>query len=155
MKLTISDTAHLRPLERADARELHGLIEANRAELTRDDGFQAAVVSEGKIAGAIGYVGFSRQHRSTNLGYWLDAKHQGRGTMTAAVRALVDRAFSVWNLNRVEIRVASENRRSRAIPTRLGFQEEGTLRKAEFVDGRFLDNVVYSMLAWDWSTESR
>ncbi len=181
MKLAISDTAHLRPLERADARELQALIEANRAELrpwlvwaagqtledtqrflhdaeaqlARDDGFQAAILSEGKIAGVIGYVGVSRQHRSTSLGYWLGAKHQGRGTMTAAVRALVDHAFSAWDLNRVEIRAARENRRSRAIPERLGFREEGTLRQAELVDGRFLDCVVYSMLALDWPARSR
>jgi ribosomal-protein-serine acetyltransferase len=69
--------------------------------------------------------------------------------MTEAVRALVDHALSVWELNRVEIHAAAENRRSRAIPERLGFRQEGTLREAEFVDGRYLDTVVYSMLAAD------
>jgi ribosomal-protein-serine acetyltransferase len=70
--------------------------------------------------------------------------------MTAAVRLLVDHALTEWQLNRVEIRVAVENLRSRAIPERLGFSQEGTLRKADLVDGRYLDSVVYSMLAVDW-----
>ncbi|HEY2333416.1 MAG TPA: GNAT family protein [Solirubrobacterales bacterium] len=48
---------------------------------------------------------------------------QGSGTMTAAVRLLVDHALTVWQLNRVEIRAAVENRRSRAIPKRLGFRQ--------------------------------
>jgi ribosomal-protein-serine acetyltransferase len=43
--------------------------------------------------------------------------------MTAAVRLLVDHALTVWQLNRVEIRAAVENRRSRAIPKRLGFRQ--------------------------------
>jgi ribosomal-protein-serine acetyltransferase len=45
--------------------------------------------------------------------------------------------------------VATENRRSRAIPERLGFREEGTLRQYQLVDGRYLDCLVYSMLAAD------
>jgi ribosomal-protein-serine acetyltransferase len=176
MQLSISDTTHLRPLGERDARELHALIEANRpvlrpwlawastqtldqtrhflreaeAQRVRDEGFQAAVVCAGEIAGVIGYVNLNRHYRSTNIGYWLAVEHQGRGTMTAAVRTLVGHAFSALGLNRVEIRAASENNASRAIPERLGFREEGTMRQAEFVDERFLDSVVYSMLAEDW-----
>jgi ribosomal-protein-serine acetyltransferase len=72
------------------------------------------------------------------------------------VRLLVGHALSVWQLNRVEVRAAVENRRSRAIPERLGFRQEGTLRQAELVDGRYLDSVMYSMLAADWHpTQSR
>lgn len=90
-------------------------------------------------------------NRSTRIGYWLDEAHQGRGIVTAAVRLLADHALTVWQLNRVEIHAATENRRSRAIPDRLGFREEGTLRHAQLVDGRYLDSVVYSTLAADRS----
>jgi hypothetical protein len=45
---------------------------------------------------------------------------------------------------RVEIRAAPENARSRAIPERLGFIQEGTLRQVECVRDRYLDNVVYA-----------
>jgi ribosomal-protein-serine acetyltransferase len=58
--------------------------------------------------------------------------------------------LSGWHLNRVELRAAEENRRSRAIPEHLGFRRDGTLREAELVGGRYLDSVVYSMLAADW-----
>jgi ribosomal-protein-serine acetyltransferase len=99
----------------------------------------------------IGYVGVSWQHRSTNIGYWLGEEYEGRGTMTAAVAALVDHALSIWDLNRVEIRAAAGNGASRAIPERLGFREEGTLRAAERIGERRIDHVLYSMLAEDWS----
>jgi ribosomal-protein-serine acetyltransferase len=109
-----------------------------------------AIVIGGRIAGVVGYPDVDWPNRATRIGYWLDVGRQGKGTMTAAVRLLVDHALSVWRLNRVEIRAAAENRRSRAIPERLGFREEGTLPQAELVDGRYLDSVIHSMLGADW-----
>jgi ribosomal-protein-serine acetyltransferase len=177
-KLLISGSSHLRPLGEGDAEELHSLIEANRerlrrwlpwaatqslgdtldflrrseAQLAAGDGFQAAIIVEGEMAGVIGYPAVDWQQRATGLGYWLDEKHLGRGTMTAAARVLTDHALSTWELDRVEIRVAAENGRSRAVPERLGFRQERTLRQAELVDGRYLDRVIYSMAAGDWSS---
>ena len=58
--------------------------------------------------------------------------------------------MSVWELNRIEIRAAVGNARSRAIPERLGFKQEGTLREAERVGDAYLDAVVYSMLGSEW-----
>jgi len=79
--------------------------------------------------------------------------HQGRGLVPHATAALLTRAFRVDGLNRVEIRCAEGNHRSRAVPRRLGFQEEGLLRDAEWLYDHFVDHVVYGMLAADWSEE--
>lgn len=170
--LSLSENTHLRLLEQADADELHALIEANREYLSqwlpwaagqtpadtvaflrraqmqveRNDGFQAAIVEDDAIAGVAGYHGVDWAHRSTSLGYWLAEGSQGRGTMTAAVRTLTEHALVTWGLVRVEVRAALENHRSRAIPERLGFREEGTLRRAERVGGRYLDLAVYAMV---------
>ena len=93
------------------------------------------MVCEGEVAGVVGVEPLDWIHRSASIGYWLGERFQGRGLITTAVRALVEHAVSVWELNRVEIRAAVGNARSRAIPERLGFQEEGTLREAERVGG--------------------
>jgi ribosomal-protein-serine acetyltransferase len=66
------------------------------------------------------------------------------------VRALTAHAFEVWDLNRVEIRAATGNARSAAIPLRLGFVEEGVARQSERHGDSYKDLVVYSMLAADW-----
>lgn len=71
--------------------------------------------------------------------------------MTDAARALTHHALSTWELNRVGIWAAPGNRPSRAIPERLGFREEGTLRQAQRIGERYSDVVVYSMLAEDWA----
>ncbi len=168
----------LRSFEADDAEELYRLVDANRAYLAEwmpwagesrlesirdflrrvrqqadeDNGFQAAIVDpDGAIAGVVGFHAVDWNNRSTSIGYWLAEDRQGRGTMTAAVRALTSHAFEVWGLNRVEIRVAVGNERSAAIPGRLGFAREGVLREVERHGDSFKDNVVYSMLAGEWS----
>jgi ribosomal-protein-serine acetyltransferase len=174
--MRLSKSAHLRLLDEDDAKELHALIDTNRAYLARwmawaaeqsvndtvdfirrtqkqlleNDGFQAAVVCEDGIVGVAGYHSVDWTNRTTSVGYWLAEEHQGKGTMTQAVRVLTDHALSTWDLNRVEIRAAVENRRSRAIPERLGFRYEGTLHEAERVGDRRLDCAVYAMLTSDW-----
>jgi len=173
--LAVGDAFDLRLFDEADATELHSLIEVNREQLARwlpwaatqtfedtqkyieqarvqavrDEALQLAVVCGGRVAGAIGCVSVDWPNRSTSIGYWLAEEFQGRGTMSAAVRALADHALRVWDLNRVEIRVATENRRSRAIPERLGFREEGLLRQAQRIGDRVVDLAVYSTLAGD------
>ena len=173
LQFELSDDRRLRPLKQADAEELYALIEANRAELSRwlpwaggqdldgtrefirhtrrtaadETGFTFAIVSDGALAGVIGLEPIDSAHRTASIGYWLGAGQQGRGTMTRAVQALVEHAVSVLELNRIEIRAAVGNARSRAIPQRLGFREEGTLRQAERVGDAYLDIVVYSLLA--------
>jgi ribosomal-protein-serine acetyltransferase len=169
--------AHLRLFEESDARVLFALVDRSRAllepwlpwvpfttspddtlefiRLTRrqiadNDGLQAAIVRNEDIAGVVGFHRVDWRNRSTSSGYWLGAAEQGRGTMTEAVRALVDHAFGPWGLHRVVIEAAVGNARSRAIPERLGFREEGVRRGSERHGERYLDVVVYAMLAPDW-----
>lgn len=174
-RFEIASRTHLRLLEQSDAAELHALIEANRsylarwlpwaaaqtpvdteefivrtrAQLAANDGFQVVVIVGGEIAGVVGFHGIDWDNRRTSIGYWLSEDRQGRGTMTAAVRLLSEHALGAWDLERVEIRAAVENRRSRAIPERLGFREEATMRRVERVGDRQLDCVIYSMVPAD------
>lgn len=169
-------TLGIRPLEAGDAAELYALIEANREHLARwlpwaadqdlaaterfiaeaeeqlagDNGFQAAIAPEQEIVGVVGFHSIDWVNRNTSLGYWLAESAQGKGIMIDAVRALLDHAFYEWELHRLEIQCAPGNRRSRAIPDRLGFREEGRLREAERVGGRYLDSVVYGLLEEEW-----
>jgi ribosomal-protein-serine acetyltransferase len=70
--------------------------------------------------------------------------------MTDACRAVVTHLFGELELNRVEIRCAAGNTKSSAIPRRLGFTLDGTLRDAQFVNGRHHDLLVFGMLKRDW-----
>ena len=118
-------------------------------QLGDNRGFQTVIRFRGSLAGVVGHHRVDWANRSVALGYWLAADAQGHGVMTESCRAFVRHAFDVWTLNRVEIRCAVENVKSRAIPERLGFRAEGTVRQAEWLYDRFVDHVVYGLLAGD------
>lgn len=173
----LTDDRSMRLLEPADAEELFALIDANRAHLARwmpfvgqtrsaedslaficaaarqheeNRGLQMAILHRDQIVGVAGFHRIDWTARTTSIGYWLAEAHQGVGTMTLAVRALVEYAMSVLRLHRVEIRAGIENYRSRAIPERLGFQEECVVRAAERIGSRVINHVIYATTDAEW-----
>jgi len=76
------------------------------------------------------------------------ARGRGLGLRIAAV--LLDVAFDRLRLRRVTTFYRADNKRTQEIVTRLGFQEEGRLRQAWMVDGRYLDCVVVGILREEW-----
>src|SRR6185437_144146 len=119
-------------------------------EQERRTGLMCVVRYRGQIAGAIGLHTIDAVNRATSIGYWLDKAHRGRGIMTRACRAVVTAAFREYGLHRVEIRCATGNERSCAIPRRLKFVEDGILREAGFLWDRWVDLRVFSALAQEW-----
>ena len=120
-----------------------------RKQFADEDGFESGIFYKGKFVGMIGLQGINRINRKTSIGYWLDGKYQSKGIMTRACQTLVDYAFNYLNLNRIEIRCGTGNRKSRSIPERLGFTHEGTIRDGEWLYDHFIDSEVYGLLKND------
>lgn len=108
-----------------------------------------ALIVDGKLAGSTGFNRFDWKAKVCEIGYWIDHRHEGKGLVTTASKAMVEYAFDELEMNRVEIRCSSENLRSAAVPERLGFRLEGTLRQAEVLNGRPHDFLIYGLLAED------
>jgi len=125
-------------------------IEMTKKQFSSNNGFQAGIWYKGSIAGVIGFYGMNWSNKSVSIGYWLGATYQGNGVMTKACKAFVDYAFRELKLNRVEVRCAEGNTRSRAIPERLGFVKEGIIREAEWLYDHYVDDVVYGILSREW-----
>ena len=173
---SLGDDAELRLLEEPHAYALYQLTDANRSYLRQwlpwvdetnsvDDtrrfiriatqqfasnqGYECGLWWHGELVGTIGNHRIDWRNGATSIGYWIGEAYQGHGLMTRACRALVAHAFDTLRLQRVEIRVATGNRRSRAIPERLGFRAEGVLRQVEWLYDHYVDHVVYGRLASD------
>lgn len=124
-------------------------IEMCQGQVAKNDGFQCAIFHQGEICGMIGFHGVNWMNQKTSLGYWLAENKQGLGIMTKACQALIDHAFKTMKLHRVEIRTATANTKSRAIPERLGFKHEGVSRGSEKLIDGFVDHDVFGLLVTD------
>ncbi|HET6344294.1 MAG TPA: GNAT family protein, partial [Myxococcota bacterium] len=80
------------------------------------------------------------------LGCSVATAYQGRGVGQALVRGLVDAAWEA-GARRLELEVYADNHRARALYSRMGFVEEGTLRRDAFGSGVYLDVIVMARLA--------
>ena len=177
LKLRVSDSVDLRQIAEDDAEDLTELIDRNRAHLKEwlpwldnstgihdtarfigrsmeqaedSNGLTFGIVCNGELAGVIGQHYLDWLNRRTELGYWINAAHQGRGIVTGATARLTDYSFVEQDCNRVILHCAVGNTKSRAVAERLGFVQEGILREAEWLYDHYVDLVVYSMLKRVW-----
>ncbi|WP_280771933.1 GNAT family N-acetyltransferase [Salipaludibacillus daqingensis] len=176
-KVTIDKKTYIALLEERHAEELYHLIDENRLSLgewlhfpaattkiqdTREfiekslnrfasnNGYWAGIWHKGKLAGSIGYLYIDLSNNKTEIGYWLGENYQGIGLATQASKLLIEHAFNNLQLNKVEINVATENLKSKALPERLGFKKEGEIRDYEKLNGKYFNRIIYGLLKDEW-----
>lgn len=130
--------------------QYHSIIPMWLKQFADNQGFNLGVRYKGYLVGAIGLHQIDWRNQQTTIGYYLGEGYQGKGIMTRAVQAILNYVFFDINLNRVEIRCGEGNLKSRAIPERLGFTQEGIIRDGENLFGRYHNLVVYSILEKEW-----
>lgn len=82
------------------------------------------------------------------IGYWIHVDHVNQGLATEVAAALTTVAFEIDAVVRVEIRCDPRNVRSAAVPRKLGFVHEATLRRrTKDPEGDLRDTMVWTLLA--------
>jgi ribosomal-protein-serine acetyltransferase len=130
-------------------------IDGAIGSLAAGEGFEAGIWHRGRLAGAIGVHEVDGRVGRGQIGYWLAAEHEGQGVASAAARAVTRELFVDRGFRKVEIRAAVDNARSRAVPERLGFALEGTLRRDAWNGRAAVDQAVYGLLREEWSASLR
>jgi RimJ/RimL family protein N-acetyltransferase len=86
------------------------------------------------------------------IGYWIHVNHINKGYATEISAALTKVAFEVERVNRVEIHCDPNNIKSAAIPKKLGYVYEATLRnRTENIEGELIDSMIWSLLKEEYS----
>jgi RimJ/RimL family protein N-acetyltransferase len=86
---------------------------------------------------------------SREIGYWVAADAIGRGIATEVTAVLTRVGLELCGLERIDIQVEPANERSLAIPRKLGFTQEGVLRRrleAGEEGGPRRDSVLFTMV---------
>lgn len=91
--------------------------------------------------------------QAIEIGYWIHVDHVGKGLATEATHALTHVGFNVNKYQRIEIHCDPENQASAAIPERLGYTCEGTLRnRFPNGQGQLRDQMIWSVLPDEWKS---
>lgn len=104
--------------------------------------------ADGNCAHLLGGTGLHRIDWSVprfEIGYWRRSGEQGQGWISEAVSTLSRFVFDHLGARRIEIRMSSDNVKSRAVAERCGFTLEGVLRQDSLdVHGQPRDTAVYA-----------
>jgi RimJ/RimL family protein N-acetyltransferase len=125
-----------------------------RALFDADKDYVYAIFSPGEDE-VIGGTGMHPRigEDALEIGYWISARHIGRGYATEATAALTRAAFELHGMERMEIRCDPANARSLAVPRKLGYTYEATLRgNVRGVDGAMRDTMVWALLRGDYAS---
>lgn len=125
-------------------------IRRSLSRFANNNGYWAGIWHHGQIAGSIGFLWIDWDAKRTEIGYWLGSEFEGNGLMTKACHAFIAHAFNELHLRKIEIGAATNNIKSRAIPERLGFTQEGIMRNYERLHDQYLDRVVYGLIKDEW-----
>lgn len=166
----------LRPFRRRDVDDLVSAVKASMPELSQwlpwahagyDKGEalrfvrdSAAAWTEGRAfdfairfteddtshLGNISVWPVSRRERSGEIGYWIRSDMAGKGIATEAAARVAQVGFEELGLHRITLRIAVGNRSSERVAEKLGFVQEGLLRKEVLVRGEWLDHTLWAML---------
>lgn len=100
----------------------------------------------GKFLGVIDVIEIKESSKSAEIGYWLSVDAEGKGYMSAALKALENEAFKIFN--RLQIRNDTQNLRSVNVAKRAGYKLDGVLRQERWLEKqqRYGDTNVWSKL---------
>lgn len=124
-----------------------------RAEFDLGEGFVYGIFNkeESRVLGSTGLHARIGEQQ-LEIGYWLHKDFINKGIVTESTAALVKVAFEIVHVHRLEIHCDPGNFASAAIPRKLGFAHEGTLRaKTPFLD-RWSDSMVWGLLDVEYPT---
>ena len=120
-----------------------------RAEAAADAPFAELAIGE-DFAGTVILHSLDEHHRRCEVGFWLVPETRGRGLGSRAVALGVSWAFEALDLLRVEMTTTPDNAAVFALARRLGFTQEGVLRRRNVERGQRVDVVWFGVLREEW-----
>lgn len=117
------------------------------------DCFSVVELAGGQLAGEALLWAIDSHNRCAHLGLSLRPGYRGRGLAADVVRLLCRYGFAVRGMQRLQIETLADNIPMLRTAATAGFTREGTLRRAAWVNGGFLDEAVFGLLAHEWAVD--
>lgn len=112
-----------------------------------------AILWQNQVVGNISYNSIDHDLKRVEVGYWVSAQYQGLGIVTKSLLKLIHVAFDELDMEKVQISVAVGNEPSKRVCERLEFELEGTITRAENINGRVVDHHIYGLSRHKWLSQ--
>lgn len=117
--------------------------------------FQVVIVEKysNLVIGDIGIHFFDEENKQVEVGYTLDKKYQKRGYATEALSILISYLFKDLSKHRIIASIDPNNFASIQLVERLGFLKEAHFRESLFIDGKWVDDLIFALLEKEWDID--
>lgn len=121
-------------------------------EDTDDDDHSTSLlgVVDGDPVGNISLFDVYPESGRGRLGAWVDPDYHGKGYGSEMTELMIDYAFTERRLHTLAAGALATNDPSRGLLESVGFVQEGRQREAYFVDGEYVDRIIYGLHEDDW-----
>lgn len=97
--------------------------------------------------GILSFNHIDQTNKTVYIGYWLDSRLQDKGIVTHSINAIIKYYSLNLTIKRFVIKCSVHNIKSNNVAKRCGFFLEGTLKQAEYLNGTFHDQHIYSFIS--------
>jgi RimJ/RimL family protein N-acetyltransferase len=114
--------------------------------------FQLAVREKGagNLIGDIGLHFLDADEHQVEVGITISPERQKLGLASEALATVLEYLFVVLRKHRVVASIDRDNQASNGMLRKLGFRQEGHLVQSLLIDGEWVDDVVFGLLASEW-----
>ena len=119
----------------------------NKEEIT----WGVARKSDNKLIGYCCLGDFDDNSLRSQIGYGFKLCEWNKGYATEAINVMVEFAFEVMDLNRVEAEVTLGNDASVKVLKKVNFVQEGIFRERTIIKGEFVDDVILAIIKKDYA----
>lgn len=119
--------------------------------------FQFVIVDKEtqKIVGDLGIHFIDPENEQAEIGCTLNKDYQNKGFATESVRKVIDYLFKELNKHRIIASIDPENKNSIRLVERIGFRKEAHFVESLFINGKWVDDLIYALIEKDWDKTSK
>lgn len=108
-------------------------------------------LANGRLIGEVSLGSVQRgPFQTAYIGYWVDEQYAGHGYVPEGVVLIMQYAFDVLALHRLEAAIVPRNAASRRVAEKLRLREEGTALRFLQIQGVYEDHVRYAITSEEY-----
>ncbi|WP_413304407.1 GNAT family protein [Bacillus sp. 1P10SD] len=127
--------------------QIHDYLERKAKDTTTGILLLIVVIETEEVVGDIALQSIDHLNQNANIRISIvNEKHRGKGYGTEAIQLLLEHAFGVLNLHRIELNVFSYNENAYRVYEKIGFKKEGIQKDALYYDHAYHDSILMAIL---------